>query len=348
MYRLIPLALLAALPSAAVDRGLLELAEPDINFAVGLRIADLAESPLLRPLLDEAMAGDGDAAAVFAALPPDFLSKLDEALIVGRADPGETGPPQNPLILVRGDFSEPSWLNVICGAGCDDEQRGGVRIRRPRDGDPNRAFAVLDPRYAAFGSVEKISGALDRRGAAGASRLAEELTAWVSGLGGAHFWVAAKGPFELPAETAENPMFGALADGLQGFGLGLTVDQDVRLGLEVVADTDQNAQQIYSTVQGLTAMAALSAASQPDGKDMAKFLENLSLTQNAKRVSASLVIPGDELMAQVRAQMAKAEAAGEITVDGVETLESDETDASPAPEPAPRKSKGGITIHGLD
>lgn len=350
MKRLLPLALfLAALPAAAVDRALLELADPNVNFAVGVRVADLAESPLLKPLLDEAVESNDHAKVVFDALGPGFLSRLEEALIVGRAEPGETSAPTDALILVRGDFSDPSWVDVLCGAGCDDLEHGGVRIRKPQQDAENRGFAVIDPEYAAFGTVDKVAGALDRRGSADAGRYADALNEWVSDMGDSHLWVAAKGPFEMPAEAAENPMFGALSNGLEGFGFGLRVDQDLRLGLEVLADSDQNAQQLYSAVQGLTAMAALSAASQPEGQgqEMVKFLENLKLTHSAKRVSASLVIPGDELMKQVRAQMEKAASSGEIVIDGVEPASEQATAAEPAPAPE-RKSKGGITIHGLD
>jgi len=334
-------ALLLSVGSArALDPELLKLADPEANVAAGVRLADMAASPLMAPLLEEARASSPEAFEALEALGPDPFSLIEEILVFGHMDPEGGAEKSDPLVLVRGPFSEVDWQSAVCAEGCTASMHGGMELRRVDAAEDELFFVELDGGHAALGSGNQVRSMIDRRAAGGIDPASVET--WVSTMNDAHFWLSAKGPFNAPEGQADNPMLAAFTEGLVGLGFGLTLADDVVLGLELSSDSEENAQKLFATVQAMLGMASMSLADDPDNAEMAQMLDKLSLTHDRARVQASLSLPADELMAQIAAKMA--EQPEEVAEDGPA---NEETPA--AAQPRERKSSGGkITIHGLE
>ena len=157
------------------------------------------------------------------------------------------------------------------------------------------------------------------------------MQAWIERVSSHHIWLAARGPFEKssPAGQAQ-PMAAALSK-VDGFSLGMTLDREVLLALEVHSFTEQDAQGLYEMVQGLLAMSQMQA--QPAEAGAFNLLEHLRLSRQGRVLSASLRVPQAELARQLKTQVAQ--------------HQSQPQPDEPATRPAPRR-EGGIRIHGLE
>ncbi len=322
-----------AAPLVAADPELLGLVGPDANFVLGVRVAAIAESPLILDALSGAKAKDGEDgfSAMFDALGDNPLEGLEELLFLGRMEPGESDTTDG-LLLARGDFAGDRLQKAFCTGGCKQEVFSGMTLFHGEHEGEAASFVKLNDRYAAAGKPAQVKTLLQRRGAAAKPQLADELSQWVKGLDQHHIWLAAKGPFEAPDSADGGPPFGKMAESLMGFGLGISIGDDVLVGLQVEAESAEAAEELHMMTQGLLMM--LSASGEGGAKDKsAALLENLKLRREGGRVFADLRIPAAEIQSAVRSSFLEAD---------------DEEAARPAPAPQPKpRSKGPIRIYGL-
>ena len=96
----------------AVDPRLLEMAADDVNFVMGVRLADVASSPLVRRAIDKAGEQGGDFMRLITSGDRPFAG-VEEALILANIEAGASDPSDNALMLLRGDFSSPDGLIAL-------------------------------------------------------------------------------------------------------------------------------------------------------------------------------------------------------------------------------------------
>ena len=138
--RPIVLALALTLPLAAADPELIRLTRPDANFLLGARLSDIAASPLVKTLLDEALASKPEWGVALAS-GSNPLAGFDEVLISANIDTQSPQEPKDALVLLRGSLDLARLEKAFCSTGCDREQ-----YRRPGDdqaGAPGRRHAWL-------------------------------------------------------------------------------------------------------------------------------------------------------------------------------------------------------------
>lgn len=326
----------------AVDPRLLEMAADDVNFVMGIRLADVASSPLVRRALDEAGKQGGDFMRLISSGERPFEG-IEEALILANVETGTNGSSDDALMLLRGDFTSPERLiALLCASGCSDGSYGGAALHEATIDGKEVTAVVLDDRYAALGAPGQIRALIDRRAAGRRSQIAPSILAWLERLSAHHVWIAAKGPFEAPkASGSAAGLSLAALETIDGFGLGITVADDVLVGLELRSTNEEDAANLYDAAKGFLAMAAMQQDQQSkDGESptMALF-QNLDLSREAKTLRAELRIPQAELMKRFNA--------------GTSSTDSTMGAASPAvaqpsePARAARPRKGVIRIYGL-
>lgn len=336
MRPIFPALFLAAAPLAAVDPGLIDLVGPDANFVLGVRVSAIAESPLLRQALSEAQSSDAEWGGFLGAMGEDPLEGLEELLVLGRIDSDKDGAKPDGLVLARGDFQGDRWQKAFCSEGCTQEGFGAATLFHARHEGEEATFVKLSARYAAAGRAHQVKALLERRGSGRKPELATELNAWVRGLDQHHIWLAAKGPFEAPASEGGGPPIGRMVEDLKGFGLGVTLGDDVQFGLQVEADSEQAAEELHMMTQGLLMMfSAADAGEDGEPNEAAALLESLRLRREGGRVFADLRIPAEQLEGAVRSGLTSDEAPGE------------ESAVQAQSQPAPPRSKGPIRIYGL-
>ena len=340
------LAVLLSLSQArALDPELLRLADPEANVVAGIRLAELAASPLMAPMLDQARTSNPEAFAALDMLGPNPWSLVEELLIFGKLEGPVDAEKSEPLLLIRGGFSQVDWKSALCAGGCTDASHGGMQLNRIDSAEQEVFFVLLDGDHAAMGPGDQVRSMIDRKKTGGVDPASVE--GWASSMNDAHFWLAAKGPFDVP-DGQDAGMVGALAQGLVGLGFGLTLGDDVTLGLELASDSEENAQQMLAATQAMLAMASLGMANDPENAEFSSLLQSLKINRDQNRVSAALSVPANVLMSQIQAKMAET----------IESSAQDEEAASPPdtgsggtgqvrqPSVAPRQ--GTITIHGLE
>jgi len=326
------LLLLAAVPpaSSAADPGLLGLADPSSNFVIGIDVQALAASPLAQDALLKAQAESLSWGPALSALGPDPLSRIHEVLIAG--DVEQLREDSKGLALIKGDFAADDWISFACQAGCSSESYRGFTVRGLQSADKPSAFVRLDASYVALGSPDQVRGVVDRKASGTGSSLAGRVEGWTSNAGRHHVWIAAKGPFDMP-HAGDDPMGMSGIANLDAFGMGLTLGDDLEVGLELRSMSAAESAALHQSLQGLLMVMSMSAQQDPD---TAELLRGLTIGQSAQTVNASLRVPGYLLkrMAEKRARQATPNTAAAWQTE---------------PSPRPRQPRQGvIRIEGLD
>jgi hypothetical protein len=327
------LLLLAAAPqaAAAADPALLGLADPASNFVIGVDVQALAASPLAQEALVKAQTESSTWGQAMGALGPNPLSRIHEVIISG--DERAARDQKKGLIVVRGDFGTDDWISVVCGDGCEEQAYQGQTLYLPPNAEGPGAFVRLDSNYVAWGTPDQVRGVIDRKTSGTGSSLAERVQGWSSSAGRHHVWVAAKGPFETPkvAGAGSNMMGMSGIANLDAFGMGLTLSEDLEVGIEMRSLSAAESQTLHQTLQGLMMVMSMSAQQDPD---TAALLQGLTVGQSDRTLSASLRVPGQLLKRMVEKRVQQA---------------TSNTAAAWPTQPAPRQPRQGvIRIEGLD
>lgn len=327
------LLLLAAAPQAApaADPVLLDLADPASNFVIGIDVKALAASPLAQDALVKAQTESSTWGQAMGALGPNPLSRIHEVIITG--DERAARDQKKGLLVVRGDFGTDDWMSVACGGACEKQAYQGHSLYLPPNSEGPGAFVRLDSNYVAWGTPDQVRGVIDRKTSGTGSSLAERIQGWSSNAGRHHVWVAAKGPFETPKAAGANLMGMSSIANLDAFGMGLTLSEDLEVGIEMRSLSAAESQTLHQTLQGLLLMMSMSAQQDPD---TAALLQGLTIGQSAQTVNASLRVPSSLIkrIAEKRTRQATSGAAAAWQMQ-------------PAPRPL-QPRQGVIRIEGLE
>ena len=338
--------------TAAADPALLNLARPDVNFVMGIQVSQIASSPRVATALAEARKSKPEVERIFQMLGPNPFSNLEEIVISARLDPGQANnDPKNLLIAARGSFGSGAFADLICRNGCQAEdyrEREILSFQSPDTGE-TAYLTFLDSRYAAMGKLADVQGAIDRSVMETESIFSPSLQSSIQNLSRYHVWLAAKGPFgdSLGGGAAGGMVPGGAASKVDGFGLGLTLDRDFDLAVELESHSAQDAKQLYDMLNGLLAMMQAGDAD-PEAKAL---LNSMNLTLQGSSLSASLRIPEaliEKQLAQAlkRPDQASSSTAGVTTepsiFGGGPSVTTSAIRASP-----PQRRPGGIRIYGL-
>ena len=224
-------------------------------------------------------------------------------------------------------------------------------IKLERQGADTPGYLVqLDAQYAVLGERPAVLAAIDRHRKGTPAALNPAMQSWVDRLGRYHFWVAAKGPFHTPdgaAEPGPASMAASAASKMEGFGLGILLESDVSLSLELESTSDQDARQLFETVQGLLALGRMSSRRDQAQDEPAAFdlLENLKLANAGRVVSASLTIPQRELTKQLRAKLEQKRDQAEPAVEA--ELHPERPQTAAVRTAARRRPSNSIRVYGL-
>ena len=346
MRPLLPvLLLLAVAPLPAVDPGLIDLVGPEANFVLGIRVSAIAESPLVKSAIAEAAGGEKGLSGLLSAMGDNPLEGLEEVLLLGHMNPGADSEEMDGLLLARGDFAGDRIQKAFCADGCKQEDFGGLHLfHGERDGEA-ATFVKLNARYAAAGKPEHVKALLQRRATGQKPQLASDLNDWVRGLDKHHIWLAAKGPFEAPAPDGGGPPMGEMVEKLKGFGLGVTLGDDVQFGLQIEAENEAAAQELHMMTQGLLMMFSASGSGEAgESSEAAALLENLKLRRDGGHIFADLRIPAAQLESTVQAGMVGDDEDESASAFGA--ARPAQAQSKPASSAKPR-TKGPIRIYGL-
>lgn len=305
--RTLLLAGVVTLPLGAADAELLRLASADVNFLLGVRLSDIASSPLVRTMLDEALASKPELQALRSMAGSNPLEGFDELIVAANIDTQSPQEPKDALIVFSGALDPRRLQGIFCGEGCEREPYRNFELLKVerKDVDTPGFLVMLDGRYAALGERPAVLRAIDRFRNQTPAAFDPAMQSWIDRLGRYHFWLAAKGPFNAPSPEEPGPamLAAGAASKLEGFGLGLLLDNDVSLSLELESGSSQDATELFEMAQGLLAMARMGQQQEPADPAQFDLFESLKLANTGRVVSASLTIPQHELNRQLRAKL---------------------------------------------
>ena len=271
---------IALLPLRAVDPALLNLARPDANLVMGIDVTGFTSSALFQEALRKAESENADLQSVMGLLGPNIFQNLHEIIIAARIDQFDKATkPKNFLIAARGSFGGNMFTDLLCQNGCEREDYRDLQLLKfsPKSGEEDVYFAALDSQYAAMGSYVDVRQAVDRRAMGAHSVLDATLQSSITRLSPYHFWLTTQGLVRKGLEGVGNPMMPpGTAAKVDGLGLGIRLENDLDLALEILSVSDQDAKQLYDMANGFLAlMKAGETAS-----DTAEILNSLQLRQD--------------------------------------------------------------------
>ena len=336
IFRLLPLLAATLFATPAAGQNLANLARPDANMMIGVRVADFASTPLAQRMWQETVSSKPEVTQFLSLLGPNPLSLIDEILIAASVTDASKMDQADALILASGKFNEAQLVDLLCQKGCETEMYRGFQLRKAlgQDDGPSH-FALLDTGALALGSQELVQGAIERRALGAPAAFSGGMTDWINRLGSRHIWIAANGPFPQSPGSGNDggaQMMSNLTSKVDGFGLGVDVSGDIEMSLDLRTTTEQDAQQFYDMAQGFIAMAKANDQ-QPEARE---FLDKLTLTRDGRILAARMSIS----QADIERQLAKRGQPDQPAT-------APRAERRPAPPPPPKRRSGGIRIYGL-
>ncbi len=332
--RLLSALLLGVSFATAADPALLRLAMPDARLLLGIDVARVKASPLMRFMVSQAKSGSQDFNKLAEATGFDPTRDLDEVLIAATADARQK---QNALIMVKGRFDPARITALAVKEGGVATRFQGIDIISGKQRGPQNtdlSFAFLDPATAVAGDPAIVRSAIARR--IKGSALHPGLVAKAGEMSGQYeVWMVSRIPAsEAAAKVTPPGAAGGLLNpdamkGIEEFTLGMRFGPTVEFVSEAVARTEKDAQALVDVARFIGGMVKLN---QKDPK-MAKvgaLLDTLQLSASGRTARFSLSIPEADIESFIQEAQAQAKANA----------------ARPAPRGAgaPTDPSGGITV----
>jgi hypothetical protein len=364
--RLCRVAVLAAaclLPAMAADPGLIQLAHPDVNVMIGLRLRSLSQAPSLKFQIEESeRLGLPETTtpaweSVKQMLGSDPLRYFEEVVLAARVRSfDERTEPEHVLLLVSGPYDE-TMVQEVCekAGGCETDAYRGVTMRYVRGAQRDMAddpawFAVFEGRYAAVGKRVDIENLLDRRAAGHQRGLSPAMAEWLGAAGELEAWFAAQGPFDwsTPEGTASggiSPAWSMIAATLKqtfakvdGALLTLSLQSGYSLSLKLNALTEPEVETLEADVRrGWEWLQEQAGAYAPQSAEAAG---RFAIHREGRLLTASIYMSQQEVEEQIRKQLLqRAE-----QLKGVPNREEAPGEPGPGPatgQPNPGPGRGG-------
>lgn len=322
----------------ANDPALLRMADASSNFIVSVNLASIRAWPRAAAAFEQGKRSNPQWDQLVQALGVDPLELVDEMIIAGRADnPGAKTSADNAALLLKGRFDVARLTDLICREGCSPERVGAFTLLRlPEGASKNGPGGVVffDANYAALGKLDTVRRAARNYSSGAGPQLNAAMAGWVGNLAPYDIWIASSGPFGPMAgggADAMDPMAAGAMSKIAAFGLGIGVADEVDIALQVLSNSEADANQLREMAQGLIALATLNAGPQQPG--MSEFLKRIQLSQKGNLVLASMSVPQEDIDQAMR-QAAAGPAGG-----AVEAMSGEPASPKPARE-------GGIIIVG--
>jgi hypothetical protein len=312
--------------------------DAETNMVLGVNVRAAAGSPMIMRAIEEA--GTKAAGSPWAvALLQQTISMVDEVYITGHIDSAAAaGSSDDGYVWLRDNVSSEQLHSAFCASGCEARSHSGIDYFElpaslSEDGK-NPHLLTIDSNLVAIAGEARIQAFAERVSDGRTAVISANLQQWVSSLSGHHIWLAALGPFDVPGVESGGPAFGGEAiSKLTGFGFGVTIDDPLRMTMEVRSSSEADAQELFNLANGLLAMAKMSQANQADA-GQPDILKDLSMSLDGASVRASLSVPQAVLE---QFSTGQSQAAAPATEPAQATRPS---------EPKPRSGEK-IQIHGM-
>jgi hypothetical protein len=283
-----------AVVSAADDR-LLRFAPPDTGVVVGINVAAIRESGLVKPLLAQ---GASDPAVQKWIQESGFDPRRDlaEVLIAGPVDQGKAQKNRG-LFLLRGSFDPARIAAAGKAAGASAVNFEGLNVFTGSQAQPF-SFVCLDNNVLIGGDPDSVRRAISRRSQPVA--LDPGMTSKAGDLSLAYdIWMIVKMPSGGLSSGGADPKLGAafnsgLMRTIQQISGGLKFGPKLLIALDLKARDDKDASSLAGAVKMLVDMAASGGGSRTD-KSMAALLDSLAVRPEGDSVKISLAIPEEQL-----------------------------------------------------
>jgi hypothetical protein len=313
----LPLLFLAGPASAADDNRLLGLLPEHARIVLGVKVRQVAESPLARSLTQEFQNSAGDWSSIPSLTGFDPFQDLDE-VILASTGAGEDAPV---LIVASGRFA-------TARAAADATLYHGVPLAEG-DGKSGGSFAFLDDFTAVAGDLAEVKAAIDRRESL--SSLDSDVAANVAKYRALYeIWCIAGQPKGLVQRFAGSENSEALqpVDSLR-VGIGLTAGLEI--AAEVQARSGEDAQKLAGT---LALVEAMVKASQPQAGGA-----KIDIQHQDTSLKIAVSIPEEALKQAIRNQ-------GSVLQRAAAQPVKPSTPAPPRPvvAPAPRPVRPAVRI----
>jgi hypothetical protein len=298
---------LLALPAFSADPALLKLVPPEATVVGGLNLEQVKASPFGQYLLKQLELDDRDFRELMEATGFDPRRDLKE--IVFASDSARRPGHGNGLLVASGQFDPGRIQAAIRAKGAEPTSYAGVDIFIDGKKSPSGGFAFLSASVVVAGDEALVRAAIDRKRkggsgpspalAAKASEWSAKADAWIVTTGSPADWSghvtrrSEAGPFKsLPLDAVE-----------QAAG-GIKLGAAATLFVEAVARTEKDATALADVARFLSGMVQLNREHE-GAAELAKVIDTLKITSDARVVSLSLSVPEEQLEKMIQSHRDK-------------------------------------------
>jgi len=287
--------LFAALPLAAVDTAMLQLAMPDAQVLAGADVDKVKVSPFGEAMLARMTAQEKDLAKFIDLTGFDPRRDLREILFASRNTSGKSGG----IVIARGTFDEGRILGAITSHGATVTPYQGINIFV--DGKGKDGAAAFAGGMVFGGEVAEVKGAIDRYRAN--SKTLPDLAAKAQDASARYdVWaVTNAGPDKFAGRVSGNPdvqapFKGEALQSITQMSGGVRFGVNVQVGGEAVTRSAQDATALVDVYKFLAQMLVLNAPKTgPAASPLQAFLGSAQVTASGNTVNFTASMPNADL-----------------------------------------------------
>lgn len=209
---------------------------------------------------------------------------------------GQSGHPENGLVLARGTFDRPRLEVFAKEKGARIEDYKGKRLMLPPVKDepasaerakrPDLAVAFMEDGLVAMGGLDMVKRAIDANGGGTGVRSNEPMMKLVSEMGDASMWAVGRVDALTAGAKLPDEMTGRIPP-LTWFAASGHVNGGVQAMVRAEAKDEAGATNLRDIIRGFTALAKMQAGSRPEAQALWPAIE---LGGEGKIVSVSFAL----------------------------------------------------------
>jgi alkylhydroperoxidase/carboxymuconolactone decarboxylase family protein YurZ len=241
-----------------------KLLPEDTQMVFTINVKALLDSAVVKkhalPQIKEQLKGNPQAGEILRALnfdPMKDLTSITIAVANVKVSPPVGGAPQpdanaDELMIVRGNFDQARIREALKKeeAKVSVTQHGGLDVYEMKGGDQPAFLALLDnSTLVASTKKPQVTAAIDRSKKGGARLNKEFANVLEKADAKRTIWMAAAIPDNLREMAKGDPQAGALVEKLEGITLGITVEKDITLEIQIHTTDAKSAIQMRAMVE---------------------------------------------------------------------------------------------------
>jgi hypothetical protein len=282
---------------ATVDNDLLSLAPAGTSAISSIDVKQARNSQFGQYLLGRMNPQNSDFQRFVQLTGFDPRVDLDTVLMIQGSARVASSPPQNMLVLARGNFRTHQIAGALRAKGATVQTYHGVQIFTDPNNQQTSAFAFPHTGCAIMGDLLSVEQGIDNQ--ANPAALDPTLQQLITNVASNDAWFVSlsPGPFLMPRGSKQQQLPAqaqAMQSIVQASG-GIRFGEIVQVSLNAVTRSAKDATSLVDVIRFMGSMVQMQRDKAPAASALASAVDNMALTSSGNTVQVALSMPESNL-----------------------------------------------------